>query len=56
MIKNAIGSKNTILIGFFLLTITTFALGWISVIKDAQIFKYVAVVVRFFQGLGDILL
>ena len=56
MIKNAIGSKNTIVIGFFFLTITTFALGWIAVIKNAEMFKYVAVVVRFFQGLGDILL
>lgn len=38
------------------MTITTFALGWISFIKDAQTFKYVAVVVRFFQGQGDIML
>ena len=56
IIKNALGSKNTIVIGFFLLTITTFALGWIAAISNAQTFKYVAVVVRFFQGLGDILL
>lgn len=56
LIKNALGSKNTIIFGFFFLTITTFALGWISVITNAQIFKWVAIVVRFFQGLGDILL
>lgn len=56
LIKNALGAKNTIILGFFLLTLTTFALGVVSLISNATIFKYVAVVVRFFQGLGDILL
>ena len=56
MIKNVIGSKNTIVIGFFFSTITNFSLGWITVIKNAQMFKYIAVLVRFFQGLGDILI
>lgn len=56
IIKNALGSKNTIIMGFGFLTITTFALGWISLISNATVFKYSAVVVRFFQGLGDILL
>ena len=50
VIKNFIGSKNTILIGFALMTITTFGLGWISLIKNSQAFKYSAVFIRFFQG------
>lgn len=56
IIKNFFGSKNTIIFGFFLMTITTFGLGWISMISNSQTFKYVAVVVRFFQGQGDIML
>lgn len=56
IIKNAIGSKNTIVVGFALITVSTFALGWISLITDGAVFKNVALVVRFLQGLGDILL
>lgn len=56
IIKNFLGSKNTILIGFFLMTVSTFGLGWIAMIDNSQTFKYVAVIVRFFQGQGDIML
>lgn len=35
IIKNFFGSKNTILIGFFMMTITTFGLGWISMIENS---------------------
>ena len=48
IIKNALGSKNTIIMGFGFLTITTFGLGWISLISNASVFKYTAVAVRFF--------
>lgn len=55
-IKNFFGSKNTILIGFFMMTVTTYGLGFIAYIDDAQLFKWVAVIIRFFQGQGDIML
>lgn len=55
-IKNKIGAKNTILFGFMLMTVTTSGLGFIAIIKDPIMFKWSAVVLRFFQGQGDVLL
>ena len=55
-INNYFGSKNTILIGFFMLTSTTFGLGLMSYIENATTFKYVGIAIRFFMGQGDILL
>lgn len=46
-IKNRLGSKNTILFGFILLTSTTFGLGVVARLDDARLFKYLAVVLRF---------
>ena len=56
LIKNYLGSKNTILVGFVLMTSTTFGLGALSHIEDANTFKYLGIFLRFFQGQGDILL
>ena len=56
LIKNKLGSKNAIVVGFFFLTITTFGLGAIARVKDPHMFKYIAVGLRFFQGQGDVLL
>ena len=56
LIKNWLGSKNTILVGFLLMTATTFGLGALGYVNDATTFKYVGIVLRFFQGQGDILL
>ena len=56
MIKNYFGSKNTILFGFTLMTVTTFGLGAIANINDTDAFKYSGLALRFFQGQGDILL
>lgn len=47
-IKNRLGAKNTIIVGFILLTATTFGLGLIAQIKNAQAFKYTACALRFF--------
>ena len=55
-IKNWLGSKNTIIFGFTMLTITTFGLGAIARIHNPYYFKYTACVLRFFQGQGDVLL
>ena len=55
-IKNYLGSKNTIIIGFTMLTATTFGLGLMALITDPYMFIPVACVLRFFQGQGDILL
>lgn len=56
LIKNSIGTKNTILLGFFLVTITTIGLGSIAHITNGTYFTYTAIILRFFQGAGDILL
>ena len=55
-IKNRLGTKNTILLGFFLLVITTIGLGYIAEINDAIKFETFAISLRFVQGFGDILL
>ena len=46
--KNYFGAKQTILLGFSMMTLATFALGWIAMIKDARMFQIVAIVTRFF--------
>jgi MFS family permease len=53
MVKNKIGSKNTIVSGFFLMTSSTFGLGLIGLYNDPIYFKYTAIALRFFQGTGD---
>jgi MFS family permease len=56
MIKNSIGTKNTILTGFFLVTITTIGLGAIANLSNGLYFTYCGIGLRFFQGAGDIML
>ena len=48
MVKNRIGSKNTIIFGFFLMTATTFGLGLIGLYDNPLYFKYTAIALRFF--------
>lgn len=48
MIKNSLGSKNTIVVGFILLTVTTAGLGGLAYCKNPYVFKYTACVLRFF--------
>lgn len=47
IIKNKLGAKNAVLVGFSLLTIATFGLGAIANFTDPHIFKYFAVGLRF---------
>ena len=47
IIKNRMGSKNIIMVGFLLLTLTTFGLGAIAVTDDPYLFKNVSLVLRF---------
>ena len=47
-IKNSLGTKNTILIGFFLLVITTIGLGLIAILNDSIAFLSCAIGMRFF--------
>lgn len=49
-IKNYLGAKNAIIIGFFVLTITTLGLGLISLIDNPGTFYILALILRFFQG------
>lgn len=51
-VKNFLGTKNAILFGFVLLTITSIGLGAVKRIKNPYIFKYTALAMRFFQGMG----
>lgn len=44
------------MLGFVMMTLSTFALGWIAMIENSRTFQYIAMVTRFFQGLGDIML
>lgn len=44
------------MIGFILVSVSTAGLGLISNIKSPKSFKYAAIVLRFFQGQGDVLL
>jgi MFS family permease len=56
IIKNKLGAKNAVLVGFTLLTLATFGLGAIANFTDPHTFKYFAVALRFIQGQGDIML
>ena len=56
IIKNKIGAKSLILLGFFLLTVTTVFLGSIARLNDPHDFKWFAVGLRCFQGIGDIMI
>jgi MFS family permease len=53
-IKNKIGSKNTISMGFVLITITTYCLGLITYIDDPFTFFVCGNIVRFIQGVGSV--
>lgn len=44
------------ILGFFLITITTFGLGAIEHFDHSAEYLYSALVLRFFQGQGDVLL
>jgi MFS family permease len=46
-IKNCIGSKNTVVLGFSLMTLSTFGLGLASYFSDATLFIYFGVLLRF---------
>lgn len=48
IIKNKLGAKNAVLLGFSLLTLTTFGLGAIANLTEPHVFKYIAVGLRFF--------
>lgn len=50
------GAKNAIIIGFIILTLTTFGLGVLIHITNPYYFKYTALLLRFLQGQGDTLL
>ena len=55
-IKNMLGSRNSMIVGFAMVTITTFMLGMVQDIHHPKTFMYVACTLRFFQGQGDVLL
>jgi MFS family permease len=56
LIKNWLGTKNTIVIGLILVMISTGGLGAIAIIMNGNQFRYIALGLRFIQGAGDIML
>jgi len=54
-LKNLLGTKNFIVLGFFLLTITIAGLGIIANVEDSGTFVALALVLRFIMGAGDII-
>jgi MFS family permease len=46
-IKNKLGAKNTILVGLSLVMFATFGMGLIQMVKDAEIFKFISLALRF---------
>lgn len=55
-IKNFLGAKNAIIIGFLIITGCSIGLGFLDRIHDPTTFRIVALVLRFIQGQGDTLL
>lgn len=53
--KNRLGAKNTILLGFLLLSTTTIGLGFIAKTTNPKLFLVVSIILRFFQGWGETL-
>ena len=54
-LKNILGTKNFIALGFTLLTSTILGMGVITHIHDATTFKWLALMLRFIMGAGDII-
>jgi len=54
VLKNTLGTKNTIMFGFTLLSIATFTLGAIARLDNPHPFFWIAISARFVQGTGDI--
>lgn len=47
------GRKTIIVLGFLIITIGTVALAFLDFVKDDMTFFYLALVIRFIQGIGD---
>jgi MFS family permease len=56
LLKNTLGSKNTIIVGFAFLTMATFGLGAIALYENPRAFYWTAIGLRFIQGAGDVFL
>ena len=47
------GRKTIIVLGFLIITIGTVALALLDFVEDDMTFFYLALVIRFIQGIGD---
>ena len=47
MMKATLGAKNALVVGFLLLTVTTFGLGVIKHVTNPHVFKWIALLLRF---------
>jgi Na+/melibiose symporter-like transporter len=48
-----IGSKNLMILGYFIITIATYGFGLLSEIENDTAFIVLAIVCRFMQGLAE---
>lgn len=56
LIKNTIGTKNTIILGLSIVTLTVIGLGAIYALNDGVKFTFAAIVLRYIEGAGAIML
>lgn len=52
-IKNYLGAKNTVMIGFALLAFNSIGLGLITHVSHANAYVWLSCLMRFMQGFGD---
>ena len=53
-IKYALGQKNIITLGFILLAATSLGFGYIANFDNPRVFRNLAIILRFIQGIGTI--
>ena len=54
-ISRKLGKKNALLVGLCLLTASTFGLGILHLAHNQYVFKWLAIVIRFTQGAGNMM-
>jgi MFS family permease len=52
-VLDKLGRKNIIMLGFLIVTLATVALALLDFVKGDMTYFYLAIVIRFIQGIGD---
>ena len=53
--KNRIGAKSTIILGWLITILSSVGFGFLSLLKDGNVFAYCGMGLRAMQGLGECL-